>query len=125
LPRKFSHAPVYPSVDIGNIDYSGVAFMDGEWCLKKLYHRTKSVLLDVLDIDSVVCVTETDAAEYLQLKRRQRLMFEIPAGFRSIAYRHLRQENGIYIISDNAYDEDIGLILENANPENYKSFEFL
>ena len=55
---------VYPSVDIGNIDYSGVAFMDGEWCLKKLYHRAKSALLDVLDIDSVVCITETDAAEY-------------------------------------------------------------
>lgn len=116
---------VYPSIEIGNIDYSGVAFMDGEWCLKKLYHRAKSALLDVLDIDSVVCVTETDATEYWALKRAQKLMFEIPAGFRSIAYRHLRQENGIYIIPDNAYDEDIGLILENANPENYKSFEFL
>lgn len=116
---------VYPAVEVGNIDYSGVAFMDGEWCLKKLYHRAKSALLEVLDIDSVVCVTETDAAEYWKSKRAQKLMFEIPAGFSSIAYRNLRQENGIYIIPDNAYNEDIGLILENANPENYKSFEFL
>lgn len=116
---------VYPAVEVGNIDYSGVAFMNGEWCLKKLYHKAKSALLDVLDIDSVVCVTETDAPEYWNSKRAQKLMFEIPAGFRSIAYRHLRQENGIYIIPDNAYDEDFGLILENANPENYKSFEFL
>lgn len=116
---------VYPSVEVDNIDYSGVAFMNGEWCLKKLYHKAKSALLDVLDIDSVVCVTETDTTEYRQLKRAQRLMFEIPAGFRSIAYRNLRQESGIYIIPDNAYDENLGLILENANPENYKSFDFL
>lgn len=122
---QFMLDKVYPSVDIGNIDYSGVSFIGGEWCLKKLYHRSKSALLDVLDIESVVCVTETDAEEYWLLNRAQRLMFEIPAGFRSIAYRHLRQEKGVYIIPDSAYDEDIGLILDNANPENYKSFEFL
>lgn len=116
---------VYPSVEIGDIDYSGVAFIDGEWCLKKLYHNAKSALMDVLDIDNVVCVTESDETEYLQSKRPHKFMFEIPVGFRSVAYRNLRQENGIYIIPDVAYDENIGLILDNANPENYKSFEFL
>lgn len=116
---------VYPSVEIGNIDYSGVAFIDGEWCLKKLYHNAKSALMNVLDIDNVVCVTESDEIEYMQSKRSHKLMFEIPVGFRSVAYRNLRQKNGIYIIPDVSYDEDIGLMLDNANPGNYKSFEFL
>jgi len=116
---------VYPSVELGNIDFSGVAFANGEWCLKKLYHRAKSALLDVLDMNSVVCITESDEAEYIQAKRSQKLMYEIPASFRSVAYRRLRQKNGVYIIPDNAYDEEVGLIMEKANSDNYKSFEFL
>lgn len=116
---------VYPSVDVDKIDSLGVAFMNGDWCLRKLYHRGKSALLDVLNIDSIPCVTESDENKYWQLSRSQRIGLEISIPFNSIYFSSMHYRNGIYIVPDNSYDNDMGLFLEKINLDNYKSFEFL
>ena len=77
---------VYPNVDVDNIDYTGIAFMNGDWCLKKLYHRRKSALLEVLGIDSAVCITESDELKYWQSNKMQRIGFEIPVSINLIKY---------------------------------------
>ena len=114
---------VYPNVDVDNIDYTGIAFMNGDWCLKKLYHRRKSALLEVLGIDSAVCITESDELKYWQSNKMQRIGFEIPVSINLIKYRHLSFRDGIFIIPDKAYDNDIGLDFDNVSEDNYKSFE--
>jgi len=115
---------VYPDIQFLNIDL-GAAFENGKWKLKKLWHKPKSALLEILDIDTATCIVESDQDEYLNAKsREERLMLEIPVHFNSIAWKNLdRLQRGTYpfIIPDNAYTQNLGLLLENVNPGNYSS----
>jgi len=119
---------VYPDIEIGNIDYSGAIYVDGEWVLKKLCHHGKSALLDVLDIDAALCITQNDRAFYEQGLPADRTKVEIPVGYKTIAYRHLDQSTKghcPYIIPNLAYSEEIGLLIDKAQPENYQLFEII
>ncbi len=118
---------VYPDTKFMNLDYSGVVFVDGKWTIKELCHHAKSALLEVLDINSAVCIQESDQEEYLHTPAN-RMMLEIPVSYRSIAYRKLKQINvgsRPFIIPDRAYDEEKGLLIENARPELFTQYEFL
>lgn len=119
---------VYPNIEIGNIDYSGAIYANGAWQIKKLCHHGKSALLDVLDIDAAVCVTEDDRMCYEQGNPIDRLKVEIPVGYKSVVYRHLDQSTKghcPYIIPNQAYSEEMGLLIDKALPENYQSFEII
>ena len=119
---------VYPDIDFTNIDYSGVAFADGQWMLKKLCHRAKSALLDTLEIDSAVCITESDKDLYKQGFKLDRSELEIPVNYRSIGFRNLEQLEGNtrpFVIPDKAYSEKLGFLSDYAKPEFYNSFEIL
>lgn len=119
---------VYRDISLENIDFSGVAFSDGHWRLKELWHRAKSALLETLDINSAVCITESDKDNYLDADGRTRAQMEIPISYHSIAHRHLdqlAQGSRPFIIPDKAYDVDRGLLADEAQPSNYKSFEIL
>lgn len=119
---------VYPDIDFTNIDYSGVAFADGQWMLKKLCHRAKSALLDTLEIDSVVCITESDKDCYQEGIESNSSEMEIPVSYRSIGFRNLEQIEGNtrpFVIPDKAYSEELGFLSDYAKPEFYKSFEIL
>ncbi|WP_373730509.1 CRISPR-associated helicase Cas3' [Bacteroides heparinolyticus] len=119
---------VYPDIDFTNIDYSGVAFADGQWMLKKLCHRAKSALLDTLEIDSAVCITESDKDLYKQGFKLDRSELEIPVSYRSIGFRNLEQLEGNtrpFVIPDKAYSEELGFLSDYAKPEFYNSFEIL
>lgn len=120
---------VYPEIrDFVNIDYSGVVFSDGEWLIKELCHFSKSAFLDLLDINAATCVVESDKEKYKNSRKDAAMVLEIPVSYRSIAYRHLEQlENKTrpYVIPDSAYDKELGLLVDNLTPSNYKQFEFL
>ena len=119
---------VYPEVSFQNIDYTGVAFLDGRWRLKALCHNPKSALLETLDINSAVCITENDKERYVNADALERAEMEIPVSYRSIAYRNLEQiDKGMrpFIIPDKAYDDEYGLLVDKCNIENYQSFEIL
>lgn len=119
---------VYPKVDFQNIDYTGVAFLNAKWQLRALCHQPKSALLETLDINSAVCITESDKERYLQGNVRDRSEMEIPVSYHSIAHRNLDQLNVgslPFVIPDKGYDEEKGLLSEYCKTEYYQTFEIL
>ena len=119
---------VYPQIEFMNIDYSGAAFMDGKWLLKRLCHRAKSALLETLDINSTVCITESDKAAYREGNAIEKSKLEIPVSFHSIAHRNLNQlDIGMrpFIVPDQAYSSELGLDNNLCQTEYYQSFEII
>ena len=119
---------VYDHLELENIDFSGVAYSDGHWRLKKLWHRAKSALLEALDINAAVCITESDKDAYLDADGMARTKMEIPVSYHTIAHRQLDQINygaRPFIIPDKAYDEEKGLLADEALPTNYRTYEML
>ena len=118
---------VYPDTHFMNIDFSGVVFVDDKWMIKELCHNAKSALLDVLDINSAVCIIDSDKDKYLR-EPYERMMYEIPTSYRSIAYNRLQQlDTGSrpFVVPDKAYDGEKGLMLEYARPGMFSHYEFL
>lgn len=118
---------VYPDTKFMNIDYSGAIFVDGKWMITELCHNAKSALLDVLDINSAVCITEEDKDDYLS-QPSTRMELEIPVSYKSIAYSKLEQLNigsRPFVIPNKAYNEEIGILMEYAKPEFLTKYEFL
>ena len=70
---------VYPQIKRINIGLDAV-FVDGKWRLKELRHLPKSALIEMLDIDSVSCITQQDdeSGKYEQAIEKERLLMEIP-----------------------------------------------
>lgn len=119
---------VYPDIDFHNIDYTGVAFSGGTWLLKALCHYPKSALLEALDINSAVCITEEDKERYLSANGLERIEMEIPVSYHSMAHRNLEQlDKGSrpFIIPNKGYDNEKGLLPDMCKTEYYQSFEIL
>lgn len=114
---------VYPEIDYHFADVEmNVVFREGKWKIFELNHRPKSALLDSLDIDSVVCICESDQERYKEPGYIERSKLEIPVSFRSIGYCGLEQlKEGMcpFIIPDRAYSEEYGFISGFARPEFY------
>ena len=118
---------VYPDAHFMNIDYSGVIYAQG-WMLTELCHNAKSALLELLDINSAVAITESDKEQYMNGNRDICLPMEIPVSYNSVAYANLLQLNygsRPYVIPDVAYDEVAGVRSEFLNPVYYKQYEIL
>lgn len=118
---------VYPQIGFLNIDMNAV-FADGQWQITKLCHYPKSALLEILDIDSVVCVTESDAERYKAESDIKRSELEIPVSFKSVGFQSLQKmEAGMrpYVIPDKAYSDEIGFVSSYAKPTFYKTFEII
>src|SRR5574344_2869780 len=119
---------VYPKIDFQNIDFTGVVFLEGKWVLKALCHHPKSALLETLDINSAVCITEEDKDRYLCANGLERIEMEIPVSYHSIAHRNLDQLNKgshPFVIPNIGYDEEKGLLPDLCKIEYYQSFEIL
>lgn len=119
---------VYPEIDFKNIDFTGVVFADGHWMLKELCHRSKSALLETLDIDSAVCITEKDKELYQTGYWTESTELEIPVSFRSVGFRNLEQINDRirpFVIPDKAYSDELGFLSEFAKTEYYNTFEII
>jgi len=115
---------VFPKmIDEMTLDKDAI-FKEGNWEIFSLRHKSKSVLLQQLDIDNVSCIIENNEENYLSTSFEKRKSFEIPVRFNSIAYKGLRQADcgsNPFIIPDKAYSETIGLQMNLVKPENYKT----
>lgn len=119
---------VYPNIDFHNIDYTGVAFSNGSWLIKELCHYPKSALLETLDINSAVCISEEDKERYLSANGLERIEMEIPVSYHSMAHRNLDQlDKGTrpFVIPNKGYDKEKGLLPDMCKTEYYQSFEIL
>lgn len=105
---------VYPTVELTSLD--GFArFRDGQFLLPLLTHEPKSVLLDLLEIDSVTGVWRTDYEAYSRASPDERPRYEIPLNYRDAVRAKLRQHphgNKPYLINEQAYSKETGLHME-------------
>lgn len=119
---------VYPKVCFQNIDYSGAVFVDGQWRIKELRHNSKSALLDALDINTATCILQSEEEQYNKNVSCARNEIEIPVSYRSVAFLGLRMSQyGTcpYVIPDNAYDGELGLLPDILKGESNRSYDFL
>ncbi len=117
---------VYPDIQTPDIDYH-TAYKDGEWQLKQLVHFPKSVLMELLEVNSACCITEEDLPAYKEENYVSRTMLEIPVP-QSIRFKGLTQvEQGMYpfVLPEKAYDSVLGYIDEYATSLEYNTFEIL
>jgi CRISPR-associated endonuclease/helicase Cas3 len=101
---------VFPEIDFLNIEEHAVFKADGSIRIDQLTHRSKSILFELLDIDSVSCITEGDEAAYNDSYFGARLHMEIPTRYFSV--KDMRQSlkgNRPFIVPDKAYSFESGL----------------
>lgn len=112
---------VFPIIDVLNINTHLIYKEDGEWNIDKLTHRKKAILLDLLEIDSVSCILESDEDNYKDAKLPERMMMEIPARYWQV--KNLMQlknyGNAPFIVPDNSYSEEIGFDVNIAKEGKY------
>lgn len=105
---------VYPTVELTSLD--GFArFRDGQFLLPLLVHEPKSVLLDLLEIDSVTGLWLKDYEAYSLAHPDERPRYEIPLNYRDAVRARLRQHphgNQPYLIDEQAYLPETGLHME-------------
>lgn len=105
---------VYPTVALTSLD--GFArFRDGQFRLPLLVHEPKSVLLDLLEIDSVTGLWLRDYEAYSRAHPDERPRYEIPLNYRDAVRARLRQHphgNQPYLIDELAYSPETGLHME-------------
>ena len=114
---------VYPQIKRINIGLDAV-FVDGKWRLKELRHLPKSALIEMLDIDSVSCITQQDdeSGKYEQAIEKERLLMEIPVRYNSLRWKKLKQlpiGSRPFVVPDAAYSSDKGLDFSKIGTEYY------
>jgi len=125
LQRKID--AVFPEIDLMNIETHAIFKKTKEWKIDKLTHRKKSILFELLEIDSVSCILESDEENYIAAKLEERMMMEIPARYWQVKKLLQLKEYGNtpFIVPDNSYSEETGFDVNIARERKYnveKSF---
>ncbi|MFA5668843.1 MAG: CRISPR-associated helicase Cas3' [Balneolaceae bacterium] len=101
---------VFTDIDFMNIEEHTIFKMNGKTAINSLTHRSKSILFELLDIDSVSCICESDLDSYEKGDFEERLNLEIPV--RYFWVRNMRQTekgNKPFLIPNGAYSKETGL----------------
>ncbi|MDO7876348.1 CRISPR-associated helicase Cas3' [Hymenobacter sp. ASUV-10] len=83
---------VYPDLTLADID-THLIWDQGELIEGALTHRSRSMLVEALEIETAACILAADRAEYLNEKTswERRIELEIPISWRTIQYNKNRQ----------------------------------
>lgn len=103
---------VFTKIDFMKIEEHAVFKENEKWSIPPLTNGS-AWLMEILDIDSVVCIVESDVHDYMTLPFNKRMELEIPARYFSV--KHLpRLEVGScpFLLPDNTYDNELGFSLE-------------
>lgn len=113
---------VFPTVNVMNIETHSIFKKDGRILIDFLTHRPKSYLLELLEIDGVSCIVNSEVEAYIKAGFEERMMIEIPAKYWQMrSFPKCEYGNKPYIVPDHAYNEETGFDIEKAkqkfNPE--------
>ena len=112
---------VFPEIDLLDIETHSIFKENEKWAIDKLTHRKKSILFDLLEIDSVACILESDEENYINANFEERMMMEIPARYWQV--KELRQltkyGNDPFIVPDNSYSQEVGFDVNKAREGKY------
>ncbi len=120
---------VFTKIDFLKIEEHSVFKETEKWSIDKLTHNSKALLLELLDIDSVSCILESDKEAYLQARYEERYKMEISTQYYMV--KNLQQLKELYgsapfIIPDKAYSNELGIVTEFLKFENYNvEYSFL
>lgn len=110
---------VFTNLDLLSIEEHCIFQKDEGITIDKLTHIGESILMKLLDIDSAVCIKESDRDEYENGDLKTRTMLEIPTYYYTVNKMEQSQKgNKPFIIPDIAYDEDLGLDVSKVKVEN-------
>ncbi|MBA4850452.1 CRISPR-associated helicase Cas3' [Emticicia sp. BO119] len=113
---------VFTEINFLQIEEHAVFKSDGKISIDKLTHRSKSILFELLEIDSVSCIRESDQEEYENSYFERRLELEIPVRYFSVCkMNQLECGNKPFLIPDKAYDLEKGLFVKEIKEENFNS----
>jgi len=111
---------VYTEIDFLKIDEHSIYHPENGFSLRKLTHRGKAILFDLLQIDSVSCITESDVEEYENGNFESRLNYEMSVNYWHVAKMQQSEKgNKPFIIPDKAYDFEVGLDISEIKQENF------
>ncbi len=103
---------VFTEINFLKIEEHSVFKENGSWSISPLMNG-ESWLMDVLEIDSVVCIVNADIEAYLDASFQKRMELEIPARYFSVRHLHrLEAGNCPFVIPDDAYDDEVGFSQE-------------
>ena len=103
---------VFTNIDFLKIEEHAVFKENGKWSIPPLTNGS-AWLMEILDIDSVVCIVESDIGDYIKLPFNKRMGLEIPARYFSVKHLpRLEIGNCPFVVPDNTYDEELGFSLE-------------
>ncbi len=112
---------VFPEIDLMDIETHAIFKNTKEWKIDKLTHRKKSILFELLEIDSVSCILESDEENYISANLEDRIMMEIPARYWQV--KDLLQLKGYgnnpFIVPDSSYSEETGFDVNKAREGKY------
>lgn len=111
---------VYTEIDFLKIEEHSVFKSDTGFHIGKLIHRSKAILFDLLEIDSVSCILESDVKEYENGDFETRLNLEMSVAYWRVAKMQQSEKgNKPFIIPDKAYDFEFGLDQSEIKQENF------
>lgn len=106
---------VFPKVEVMDIEQHAIFKVNGDIIINKLTHRAKSYLLELLEVDSVSCIVQSDYEKYTIADFESRMMLEIPAYYWAVKDFHkCEYGNKPYMIPDHSYTYESGFDLEKA-----------
>lgn len=110
---------VFTELNLLSIEEHTVFGNDGSMLIDKLTHSRESILMELLEIDSAVCITESDVDDYRSGYYKSRLMMEIPTYYFAVSkMEQLDVGNKPFVIPDIAYNEELGLDISKVKLEN-------
>ncbi|HET8861464.1 CRISPR-associated helicase Cas3' [Marivirga sp.] len=111
---------VFPTIDFLNIEEHAVFKADGKISIDQLTHRSKSILFELLEIDSVSCICEGDLEEYENSYFERRLELEIPIRYYAVRnFNQAQKGNKPFVIPDKAYEYHSGLDVRKISEKNF------
>ena len=108
---------VYPKVKVTEIDAHLAVDAKGNSIFSELCHQPKSILLQILEIDTAACIRASDVDAYKTGRGDDRAMLEIPLTWRTLrphagSWGQLKDTgNNPFIVPDAEYDQNVGLLL--------------
>ena len=111
---------VFTKINFLNIEEHSVFKSDGSISIDQLTNRSKSILFELLEIDSVSCICESDQSEYEAVDFERRLELEIPVRYFSVfKMDQSKKGNKPFIVPDIAYDAEMGLDVKKIKEQNF------
>lgn len=111
---------VFTYLDFLNIEEHAVFKADGKMTIDKLKHNGRSILFELMNIDSVTCILESDVYLYENGAFNDQLLLEIPTYYYSVSkMNQSKKGNKPFIIPNIAYDLEKGLDVGRIREENF------